>query len=257
VDFLVAGTQKAGTSALDAYLREHPEICMARRKEAHFFDNDELFGQPDMDYTEYHNLFSPQPPQRVLGESTPIYMYWRDAPKRIWQYNPAMKLIVVLRNPITRAFSHWNMERHRRTESLPFHEALQREPERRRDALPYQDRVFSYIDRGFYSAQLQRLWVHFHRSQTLVLRQEDLRTQPGETLNAVCRFLGVGRMERVGPRTVHSLPYPSAMSTEEWTCLKSIFEHDIRALERLFGWEGGDWLQHPDAGDVQPRDEER
>ena len=76
VDFLIAGTQKGGTSALDAYLREHPEIRMANRKEVHFFDNEVIFNSNKPDYSMYHSLFQPVGPQMLLGEATPIYMYW-------------------------------------------------------------------------------------------------------------------------------------------------------------------------------------
>ena len=98
VDFVVCGTQKGGTSALDAYLREHPEICMAVRKELHFFDNEKKFSSGKPDYSKYHDSFNPQKLHKLLGETTPIYMYWNESPRRIWEYNPNMKLIVLLRN---------------------------------------------------------------------------------------------------------------------------------------------------------------
>ena len=120
VGFLIAGTQKGGTSALDAYLREHPDICMANQKEVHFFDNEAIFNGDNSDYAVYHAAFSLKTSQQLLGESTPIYMYWHAAPKRIWQYNPDMKFLIMLRNPIDRAYSHWNMERGRKRDSLSF-----------------------------------------------------------------------------------------------------------------------------------------
>src|SRR5207342_3103643 len=98
-------------------LREHPRIGMAAEKELHFFDNEQLFaGQPSNPdaaglYSRYHDAFRHCPPERLRGESTPSYMYWPDAPKRICQYNPGMKFVFLLRNPILRAFSHWNMQR--------------------------------------------------------------------------------------------------------------------------------------------------
>ncbi len=80
VNFAICGTQKGGTSALDTYLRGHPEICMADRKEVHFFDNEAAFATGKPDYSRYHSFFSPNDTQRILGESTPIYMYWKPAP---------------------------------------------------------------------------------------------------------------------------------------------------------------------------------
>ncbi|MBI5429513.1 MAG: hypothetical protein HY938_03525 [Nitrosomonadales bacterium] len=87
VDFLVCGAQKSGTTTLDAYLREHPEICMSSQKEVHFFDTEERFQNDRVDYSQYHAAFSSDSSHKRIGESTPIYMYWHEAPKRIWQYN--------------------------------------------------------------------------------------------------------------------------------------------------------------------------
>ena len=89
-----------------------------------------------------------------------------------------MRLIVILRNPIERAYSHWAMEHQRGDDPLPFALALEQEEARCREALPFQHRVFSYVDRGFYSAQLRRLWRFFGREQVLVLTQEELRLSP-------------------------------------------------------------------------------
>ena len=148
VDFVIGGTQKGGTSALDSFLRQHPEICMpTTRKELHFFDREE----ENRDYKKYHANFKPKPQHRVIGEASPIYMYWETAPDRIWKYNPKMKWILALRNPVERAFSAWNMETKRGKEKLPFAEAIEKEPERCREALPLQHRVYSYVDRGFYA----------------------------------------------------------------------------------------------------------
>ncbi|TMI07027.1 MAG: sulfotransferase, partial [Betaproteobacteria bacterium] len=92
VGFVVAGAQKGGTTALDHYLREHPELCLPQRKELHFFDTDRYFVTEPIDYGPYHAAFAPGPSQRLLGEVTPAYLYWPTAAERIARYNPAMKL---------------------------------------------------------------------------------------------------------------------------------------------------------------------
>lgn len=242
VDFIICGTQKGGTSALDAYLRGHPEICMANRKEVHFFDDDEAFRNGLPNNSSYHSFFSPQPSHKLLGEATSTYMYWRDAPRRMWQYNPNMKLIVILRNPIDRAYSHWNMERLRNADTASFWDAIQNEGERCRDALPNQHRVYSYIDRGFYLEQLRRIWAYFPKKQTLVLRNEELRQYPNETLQKVYGFLGLELLQRVEPLDVHSLPYTSYMSRKEKEYLRFTFEYEIRGIERVLGWDCRNWL---------------
>lgn len=149
--FLVVGAQKSGTTALDHFLRQHSSVEMAATKEAHFFDDEIVFSKSDVDYSFYYQYFALSANAQARGEVTPIYLYWDKAARRIWEYNPKIKLIAILRNPIERAFSHWNMERDRGAESLPFMQAIQSEAERCREALPLQHRVYSYLDRGFYS----------------------------------------------------------------------------------------------------------
>ncbi len=242
VNFAICGTQKGGTSALYSYLREHPEICMADRKEVHFFDNESLFVKGKADYSQYHAFFNPKASHRLVGEATPIYMYWHDAPRRMWEYNPNMKLVVVLRNPVDRAYSHWNMEQSRNAETLSFWDAIQNEELRCREALPSQHRVYSYVDRGFYLEQLTRLWRYFPKDNVLVIKNEYLKDQPGACLRDVCGFLGVDRFESVNPKQVHSRPYSSDIGDKEKEHLQLIFQHEIREMERVLGWDCSDWL---------------
>jgi len=248
VNFLGVGVQKSGTSALDGYLRAHPALCLAKVKEAHLFDDDKGFlKRAFAGYSDYHAQFVPTAKSALFGEITPAYIYCTDAPRRIWEYNPAMKLVAVLRNPITRAFSHWNMQRARGYDTLSFWDALQSERERCREALPYQHRKFSYVDRGYYTAQLRRIGSFFPPEQVLVLRHEDLRDRPDDALDRVFDFLGVARLPPVTSRTAHVLPYASRMSQREWQFLHDAFEFEIRALERMLHWDCSEWLIRPDA----------
>src|SRR5437899_13018782 len=106
LDFLVAGTQKSGTTALNYYLRRHPYIALPIKKELHFFDNDELFAGGNVPYEPRYEMFRPARPGSIVGENTPIYLYWRPALPRMRDYNPAMKLMIVLFKPIDRSLSH-------------------------------------------------------------------------------------------------------------------------------------------------------
>ena len=242
VNFLICGTQKGGTSALAVYLNEHPEISMANVKEVHFFDSEVYFQNKRPDYSQYHSYFRLNESAGMIGEATPIYMYWYNAPRRIWEYNPNMKLIVLLRNPIERAYSHWNMERSRNRDELSFWDAIQNEEKRCREALPYQHRVYSYMDRGFYSEQLRRLWSYFPEDQVHILKTGFLRHQPETALQEVCDFLNVSRFHDVEAKDVHSRPYMSRMGDKEKDYLKTRFEYEILALERFLGWDCTDWL---------------
>lgn len=240
VNFLVAGTQKGGTTALDEYLRGHPAICMAKRKEVHFFDKDDFFQGPP-NYSAYHAFFKPNKSHCIIGESTPIYMYWKASPKRIWEYNPEMKLIVVLRNPVHRAYSHWNMERERGQEKLSFWDAINCESSRCETNEGKQHRVFSYIDRGLYAAQIQRLWQYFPRQQTLFIRHEQLKHSLGNTLATVADFLKLSPFPPTHPRDIHSRPYLTALSHKEKEYLLKRFSPDISKLESMLNWDCSDW----------------
>lgn len=242
VAFVIAGTQKGGTTALASYLYEHPAIGMPAVKEVHFFDTEENFAGVDVDYARYHANFKPAVRGRLLGDATPIYMYWEPAQQRIQRYNPAMKLVMLLRNPITRAYSHWNMERARGRDPLPFEEAIRTEAERCREALPLQHRQFSYVDRGRYSSQLERIWRFFPARQTLVLKSEELLLRPQDALARVTDFLGVSRFPPVQARSVHARPYEAPMSSEARNYLREGFASEIRRLERTFGWDCATWL---------------
>jgi hypothetical protein len=169
-------------------------------------------------------------------------MYWRDAPSRMARYNPAMKLIVILRNPITRAYSHWNMERAEGKETLSFWDALQHEGPRCQEAAPYQHRVYSYIDRGMYLSQIQRIWAVFPKPQLLILRSEDLKNQPQQVITRVCDFLGIDSMRVDGPRSVHDGVYSAPMGQRERQYLRGVFEPEIAGIERTLGWDCRRWL---------------
>jgi hypothetical protein len=238
VDFVIGGTQKGGTSALDSFLRQHPEICMPEtRKELHFFDREE----DDRDYKNYHANFQPKPNHRVIGEASPIYMYWNTAPQRISNYNPKMKWILVLRNPAERAFSAWNMETKRGAEKLSFKEAIEKEPERCREALPLQHRVYSYTDRGLYAHQVRRLFNIFGKDNCLVLLNEELRTNHQQTLRAVFDFLKVDNSFIPPEARVFEQEYEDKIDNELSSRLIDIFHFDIKELERLLGRDLSAW----------------
>ncbi len=103
VSFLVVGAQKAGTTTLYSHLAGHPPLFMSRRKELHFFDSDEHdWEHPD--YTGFEAHFADASPGQICGEVTPIYMFRRRFLERIRRYNPHIRLVAILRNPISRAF---------------------------------------------------------------------------------------------------------------------------------------------------------
>jgi sulfotransferase family protein len=238
VNFVIGGTQKGGTSALDSFLRQHPEICMpTTRKELHFFDRED----ENHDYEKYHANFKPKPQHRAIGEASPIYMYWETAPDRIWKYNPKMKWILALRNPVERAFSAWNMETKRGKDKLSFAEAIEEESERCREALPLQHRVYSYVDRGFYAHQVRRLFNIFGRDNVLVLLSEELRSEHQKTLRRVFEFLGVDSSFIPPEASVFEQEYSDKIDNQLRADLIDTFQPDIKELEKLLGHDLSAW----------------
>src|SRR5437899_11481839 len=160
--FILAGAKKSGTSALHYFLSKHPDITMGDQQEMHFFDNEEIFSG-EVNYELLHKHFPPISPSTIAGECTPIYIYWKPAVERIWKYNPKIKLLIILRNPVDRAFAHWNMQRFKGREPLDFLDAVREEQTRIAGAPPTEARRFAYVDRGFYSRQLARFVKFFPR----------------------------------------------------------------------------------------------
>jgi hypothetical protein len=242
VDFIVAGVQKSGTTSLDRYLRQHANILMPKnnRKEVHYFDDTVSFKKGE---SYYHSLFPMSDTEKLWGECTPIYIYWNPCVERIAAYNPDVKIILLLRNPITRAFSHWNMEynRHKR-EKLAFLDALKAESSRLKISADTQHRIYSYVDRGRYCKQIENLWSYIDRDRTLILKAEDLFSKPANVLEKVFRFLELPSLQIKQKFKLYSGEYRSSMSTEEYAFLLNVFKQEIGKLEKLLGWDCSDWL---------------
>lgn len=191
VRFLIGGVQKGGTTALFAHLAEHPALQMAACKEVHFFDREGDVDWARPDYGLYHRAFA-APDGRLRGEATPIYLYWPQSLPRIRAYAPGMRLIFLFRDPAERAYSHWAMEVGRGADAMPFPEAIRAGRARVDDpAAPGHHRVYSYVERGFYAAQLERAHALFPPGQVLALDADALQAEPDVVLARVCRFLGV------------------------------------------------------------------
>lgn len=239
VDFVVIGAQKAGTTALFDHLSDDPRLNLSTVKETHFFD-DESVDWAAPDYAIYHRHFDQTRPG-LKGEATPIYIFWPDSLERLANYNAQAKLILMLRDPVKRAFSHWQMEYARGVETLPFAQAI-REGRSRLDGLPANHpdrRVFTYVERGFYGAQIEHLLTLFPREQLLILLADDLRKRPSEPLAQTSEFLGLKPLPQVvQPREVHaarSFDYGSTLTDEDRRYLAALYDSDLARLDLLTG----------------------
>lgn len=192
-DFIGVGAAKAGTTSLHDVLNQHPDIYLPDFKEAHFFDFDENYSRGEKWYDK--TVFGKYSGQKVKGEITPSYIYFPDVPKRILDtVGPEVKLIFMFRHPVGRAWSHFQMHRLRGNEKLSFEEAILVEPERLKKDMLTASR-FSYMNRGFYSQQVERYLNYFPKENMhFIIFEEFVKDMAGHT-EKLLEFLGVENME--------------------------------------------------------------
>jgi hypothetical protein len=241
LDFIVAGAQKSGTTALHYFLSKNSDIILPDRQELHFFDDEQLFSKRPVNYVRLHNYFQRLGSGKISGECTPNYLYWPTAMERIWQYNLQIKLIILLRNPIDRAFAHWNMQRFKGREALDFLDAIKEEPNRTAQPLSIEARRFSYIGRGFYAEQLDRVFKFFLTEQVKIIKFEEFRDDKQRALDSIFRFLDVKPLEGIRDKDRNVVPYERGMTDQERKYLSGIFGPTVSTLEQILGWDCSDW----------------
>src|SRR4051812_32044238 len=200
-DFIIIGSQKCGTTFLYDELAKHTCVAPAITKEIHFFDFNFNRGT---DW--YRACFAQLRHQahgqaRITGEASPYYIFHPLVAQRIASVAPQAKLIALLRNPVNRAYSHYQHELRLGFERLPFDQALEREQarlrgeaERMQADASYQSFThahYGYLTRGIYIDQLKRWRDLFPDHQLLILRSEDLYRNTPETIGRVLEFLGL------------------------------------------------------------------
>jgi hypothetical protein len=220
-DFFIAGVPKAGTTALHSALARHPALYMSPVKEPKFFLTDgpppaeggpgdaKTYREHIWKRADYEALFDHAPAGALKGESTPFYLYNRDAQRRIKALIPDARLIIVLRDPIERAHSNWT---HLWSAGLDpiadFVQACDREATR---AAAGWAEFWRYVDLGTYGKQLEHLYSLFPREHVLVFRYRSLITDPAHSLDQVCTFLGVQAsvLTELPRENVTAHPHPS------------------------------------------------
>lgn len=213
LDFMIIGVQKGGTTALSHFLAQHPSIGMATSKEVHLFDAPEFDPQWSVDEINqrYQPHFAGIETRPLLGEATPIYLAWPEIIPALRGYNPDLKLIVLLRDPVERAISQYAMELVRRKESRPFWLALLLEAVRlwrdKSRAPLGARRCHSYRTRGQYVEQLMHLRCYFRDQQILVLNNSELIDEHEQTLIRIYDFLGIAPGNLPLPERVFSGNY--------------------------------------------------
>jgi Sulfotransferase domain len=206
-DFLIVGGQRCGTTSLFRYLAAHPAVVPPLfQKGIHFFDLH--YGRGLRWYRGQFPVRSiadrrvaPEAPRAVTGEASPYYVFHPLAPERIARDLPAVKLIVLLRDPVDRAFSAHKQETGRGFETEPFERALDLEESRLEGELErihadptyvsFSHQHHAYLARGRYAEQLERLFDHVGRGRVLVLESAVLSATPEPVWERVLGFLGL------------------------------------------------------------------
>lgn len=199
-NFLVVGATRAGTSALYSYLEQHPQIYVPEIKEPGFFmlEGTTLknpysttnFAIYDLD--TYQSLFDGVEPHHIaVGEATTGYLSSEGVPQRIQHYSPDAKLFAILRNPIERAYSEWQLLVRAGREKLSFEEACRKEVMTPLTDLPWNPDEIKYIRKGMYYAHLKRFYDTFDASQITVFLHEEWLNDQQETLRTIFNTLGV------------------------------------------------------------------
>jgi hypothetical protein len=176
VDFMIIGAQKCGTSSLAKQLAEHPDICFCKTKEPGYFDRTEDW---EAGLEEYHKLYSPTNGQ-ICGEASTMYTFlpeWQGTHSRLFAYNPELKLIYIMRQPVERVISNYAHRLVRSRVKDPPEIAVFQDP--------------TYINRTRYGVQIRPYLELFKRENILLLIFEEYISDQPKTLNQIATFLDI------------------------------------------------------------------
>jgi len=196
-DFIIIGTVRSGSTSLYYNICEHPSVSEAAYDEIGYFDSNYHLGE-----NWYRSMF---PTQKIMnkiredtgysitGEDTPFYFWKKEVAERILSDMPETKLIVILRNPVDRAYSNYNLAVRKNNEKLTFEEAIDEEMEflSKNSFRETVDRFRSYLTKGMYVNQIKPWLDVFSREQLHFLSTEQMKNEPCETLDLVFKFLSV------------------------------------------------------------------
>jgi hypothetical protein len=201
-NFMILGAAKSGTSAMNYYLSQHPDICMAAPKEPPFFSAEYENG---LDYYE-KQYFSHWSHQRLVGEAAHRNLYLPYVPQRIADTLPDARFVVQLRNPTERAYSHYWYDYTHDIRNWSFEECLERDLDRLHGGPSFDDpaeylnaldrnghtpKFPTFLDTGYYAEQVQRYADIFGLERIKIVFFEDLTRATQDTVDDVVRFLGL------------------------------------------------------------------
>lgn len=191
-NFLCIGVARAGTTTLHKILIQHQDIYLPKIKEPHFFDFEENYQKGIKWYSKY--FFGRYNGEKAIGEITPSYIYIEKVAKRIYtDLGKDVKLIIMLRNPVDRAYSQYYLNIRRGVESFSFYDIMNtvNEEDRISKGL-WEKKCYSYISRGLYANQIKRFLEYFPiDNMKIIIFEKDFIQNRDNTISDIQRFLNV------------------------------------------------------------------
>ncbi len=278
-NFMVIGAPKAGTTSLWHYVRQHPDVFPGGHKEPGYFWSGKIYKDNKAQTLEsYQELFEGSDGYAAVGDGSPTYLSDENAAGEIFTLIPDVRMVAILRDPSSRAFSEFVFQRMRKTEpEESFLSAIAADPQRP------DGRRINYVTTGLYFRNLSRFLTVFPANQIKVVFNEDLKADPQGVVREVFSFLGIDPDVPVDTDiqlTVSGVPKVKGLhwllagrnpikrvlapllpkrlvktlrkaknanlerqfiTTEERAALLPAFEEDILALEELLGRDLGHW----------------
>lgn len=236
--FICIGAQKAGTTSLINYLSQHPEIFM-HKGEKHLFDKGgRNYKLTKKDIEDYENSF--QTDKLIIGEKSPSYCYLQFAINRIHNYNPNMKLLLILREPITRAFSEYNMILGHRGKNLNSvnEEQIMKDFEKEEKLKLSQLRQNGnyYIIRGFYDEIIEYILSKFPKENLYIAISEEIKENKEMEYNKIMKFLGASNNIEIDTNVdTHIAKYEKTIPNLLETKLHNIYKPHNEKLYKILG----------------------
>jgi len=241
--FFVIGAQKAGTSALFKMLALHPQIIGPEKKEIHFFNRDTNYERGEQWYMEQFPLRPLRYKGELTFEATPGYMYDARSASRLQDLVPGARFVAILRDPVRRAYSAWNMRHQFKDDPLHsssyeprgFEDCVKEEMLMGSNDNPLND----FLDRGDYAPQLARYFDLFGRESVVVINYKDFNADPESALDDICKHVGVPAMENKGSireMRFNKRPYSEKLSKTLEEELHQYFIPKLKDLNDLLGY---------------------
>lgn len=238
VDFIIAGTMKGGTTAAITNFSKHPDISMVK-KEIHFFDKKEIY-QKGIEWYMSHFNYS----KKMVGDKAPDVMYQHSCLELLQIVNPSVKIILFLRNPIERAYSHWKMTRDLFRNKASFEDCVNDEIENRWGENTLYDVSFwhHFVQRGLYYSQIERILKYFPKNNIHILITENVKNDMDKEYQKVFDFLGLPEYhDNFVEEFSSNKPDQINKKSDIYKKLKKIYNKDVKALEKFIGYKTNWW----------------